>query len=166
MAELEEGYRWWLRYVIVPLVGGGGVIALIIAVIGNGQETRKAEEDTANLVADILDNPDPMPVTRRFWDCLLDNELLIRGATKRLTDDGLSIVMTSSHTDKSIRDEELSFRLSGPVRAEDKREKMLIPEGKTPKIVFHYSGIPYEVSTTVIENHKARFTIVKQGKNC
>jgi hypothetical protein len=33
----EKGYKWWLRYVIVPLIGGGGVIALIVALLGQSQ---------------------------------------------------------------------------------------------------------------------------------
>lgn len=27
----ESGLRWWLRYVIVPLLGGGGVIAILVS---------------------------------------------------------------------------------------------------------------------------------------
>src|SRR5205085_2080970 len=29
----ETGIKWWLRYVVVPLIGGGGVIAIIVALI-------------------------------------------------------------------------------------------------------------------------------------
>jgi hypothetical protein len=29
----ESGIKWWLRYVLVPLVGGGGVVALIVAAV-------------------------------------------------------------------------------------------------------------------------------------
>jgi len=29
----ENGIRWWLRWVIVPLCSGGGIIALLFAVI-------------------------------------------------------------------------------------------------------------------------------------
>jgi hypothetical protein len=29
----ESGVKWWIRYVAVPLVGGGGVIAIIVALI-------------------------------------------------------------------------------------------------------------------------------------
>ena len=31
MAESETGLKWWLRYVVVPLVGSGGIVALIVA---------------------------------------------------------------------------------------------------------------------------------------
>lgn len=31
--QLEHGFKWWLRYVIVPLVGGGGIIAVVVAKI-------------------------------------------------------------------------------------------------------------------------------------
>jgi hypothetical protein len=33
MTDSEDGYKWWLRYIIVPLVGGGGLVALLVAVI-------------------------------------------------------------------------------------------------------------------------------------
>jgi hypothetical protein len=29
MAEEEKGAKWWFRYVIVPIIGGGGIIALV-----------------------------------------------------------------------------------------------------------------------------------------
>jgi hypothetical protein len=35
MAEEEKGAKWWFRYVIVPIIGGGGIIALISS--HNGQ---------------------------------------------------------------------------------------------------------------------------------
>lgn len=31
--ESEKGIRWWLRYVVVPLVGSGGIVAVIVALI-------------------------------------------------------------------------------------------------------------------------------------
>jgi len=33
MTESEHGLKWWLRFVIVPLIGGGGLIAIVVAVI-------------------------------------------------------------------------------------------------------------------------------------
>ena len=33
----EKGYKWWLRYVVIPLIGGGGVIALIVALLSQPQ---------------------------------------------------------------------------------------------------------------------------------
>src|SRR5215471_15849221 len=31
MSDPESGYKWWIRYVIVPLIGGGSVVALLVA---------------------------------------------------------------------------------------------------------------------------------------
>lgn len=31
MPDSEAGYKWWVRYVVVPLIGGGGLIALFVA---------------------------------------------------------------------------------------------------------------------------------------
>ena len=36
MAEPEKGAKWWIRYVVVPLIGGGGVIAIAVALITRG----------------------------------------------------------------------------------------------------------------------------------
>ncbi len=33
MAEHESGWRWWLRYIVMPLVGSGGVIAIVVALV-------------------------------------------------------------------------------------------------------------------------------------
>jgi hypothetical protein len=33
MADNESGLKWWMRYVIVPIIGGGGVIAVVVAVM-------------------------------------------------------------------------------------------------------------------------------------
>ena len=30
MGEVESGVKWWLRYVLVPLIGGGGLVALVL----------------------------------------------------------------------------------------------------------------------------------------
>jgi hypothetical protein len=32
MAEEEKGVKWWLRHVLVPILGGGGIIALFVSV--------------------------------------------------------------------------------------------------------------------------------------
>lgn len=34
MGESEQGLKWWLRYVIVPLIGGGGLVAIVVAYLG------------------------------------------------------------------------------------------------------------------------------------
>jgi hypothetical protein len=31
MPESEKGIRWWMRYVIVPLLSGGGIVAILFA---------------------------------------------------------------------------------------------------------------------------------------
>lgn len=33
MTDTESGLKWWMRYVIVPLIGGSGVVAIIVALI-------------------------------------------------------------------------------------------------------------------------------------
>lgn len=41
MTKLESGYKWWIRYVIVPLIGGGGIIAIIVALLTQQAPTTK-----------------------------------------------------------------------------------------------------------------------------
>jgi hypothetical protein len=52
MAEIETGFRWWVRYVIVPIVGGGGVIAILVALLSQH-----------NTVQPKAQNADPTPTT-------------------------------------------------------------------------------------------------------
>jgi len=33
MADLEQGMKWWVRYLLVPLIGGGGLVAVVIALL-------------------------------------------------------------------------------------------------------------------------------------
>lgn len=33
MGDEEKGAKWWIRYVVVPLIGGGGIIAVVVALI-------------------------------------------------------------------------------------------------------------------------------------
>jgi hypothetical protein len=42
MAEEEKGAKWWFRYVIVPIIGGGGAIAVITAYIAKPSESTPA----------------------------------------------------------------------------------------------------------------------------
>ena len=76
--ELETGFKWWVRYVIVPLLGGGTIVTLIIALAKPGNNTQSppdARQQTAKkqyippkedpkLIS--TDHPDPkFPVDNR-----------------------------------------------------------------------------------------------------
>jgi len=39
MDEPEKGIKWWLRYVIVPILGTGGIIAVVVAVLSRPPST-------------------------------------------------------------------------------------------------------------------------------
>lgn len=41
MADNEIGFRWWLRFVVVPIVGGGGIVAIIVALLSRPDPTGK-----------------------------------------------------------------------------------------------------------------------------
>ena len=38
MPDEEIGWKWWIRYVVVPLIGGGGIIAIIVALLAGPTE--------------------------------------------------------------------------------------------------------------------------------
>jgi len=93
--------------------------------------------------------------------CLLNDAWVDKTGTT-LTRDGLKITMTRSHT--SSAPQNVSFRLSGPTR--DLGQKTLTPEGGGPEQLFLYRGVYYVVSTSFIDNERARFTVVQKGKKC
>ena len=33
MADQDSGYKWWIRYVLVPMIGGGGIVGLIYSAL-------------------------------------------------------------------------------------------------------------------------------------
>src|SRR5947208_3451342 len=71
MSDLETGWRWWTRHVIVPLLAGGGVIgavALYFRLNQPGQilESKRLTEiatssPSSSVVASITPTPTPTP---------------------------------------------------------------------------------------------------------
>lgn len=49
MSNSETGYKWWLRYVVVPLIGGGGIIAVIVALISRSPTEPPLQEGISQL---------------------------------------------------------------------------------------------------------------------
>lgn len=47
MSETEKGVRWWVRYVFVPLLGSGGIAALLIALIFKMDPSRSSKIEEA-----------------------------------------------------------------------------------------------------------------------
>ncbi len=64
MADSDSGYKWWIRYVLVPILGGGGVIALVVANINRPIPPQAAAPKT-NVVAPQQNTPTPAPVAPR-----------------------------------------------------------------------------------------------------
>lgn len=59
MADEERGAKWWIRYVIVPLIGGGGIIAVVVARMA--QPTIPRSADTGSEVVQPLRNEPKIP---------------------------------------------------------------------------------------------------------
>jgi hypothetical protein len=51
-SDKESGFRWWARYVIVPIIGGGGLIALMVAYVEHPHPIQVG--NSANQVATSL----------------------------------------------------------------------------------------------------------------
>jgi hypothetical protein len=48
----ETGAKWWLRYVVVPIIGGGGIIAIMVALItGRSSSTADQPSPTRAIIA-------------------------------------------------------------------------------------------------------------------
>jgi len=47
----EHGARWWFRYVVVPIIGGGGIVSLIVAWIGRVQAPLAPSPSAQQVVA-------------------------------------------------------------------------------------------------------------------
>ncbi len=65
-SDSETGWRWWLRYVIVPLIGSGGVVAIVVALImsrGNhsGSNALQSERDQKEYSQIVNHSPTPTP---------------------------------------------------------------------------------------------------------
>src|SRR5580704_9577056 len=55
----ETRLQWWMRYVVVPLVGGGGAIALVAAYIGRPPVSpAPAQQPTVNTSPQVSVKPD------------------------------------------------------------------------------------------------------------
>jgi hypothetical protein len=52
----ESGLKWWVRYVIVPIIGGGGVIAIVVAVIERTHVPNHLAEPTIQVQTDHKSN--------------------------------------------------------------------------------------------------------------
>jgi hypothetical protein len=60
----ETGLKWWLRYVFVPLIGGGGIIAIIAALISQPGATIKPAE-RASSTPTVVQKPEATPEVQR-----------------------------------------------------------------------------------------------------
>lgn len=53
-SELESGAKWWVRYVIVPVLGSGGLIAIIVGFMNRPQPTEVFSTDLPQMVTMTL----------------------------------------------------------------------------------------------------------------
>lgn len=60
--DKETGFRWWLRYVIVPLIGSGGIIAIVVAVINRpAPMPREQVKERNSPTQNPAQTPSPQP---------------------------------------------------------------------------------------------------------
>jgi hypothetical protein len=66
MADTETGLKWWVRYVIVPLIAGGGLVAIIVALLKPPDDRpRHVDQPKMNNLSGLPSPPAPTP-TRMF----------------------------------------------------------------------------------------------------
>lgn len=61
MASTEEGYRWWVRYVIVPLIAGGGLLAWLLSGSQSSNELPANHESESQIQSNPTPVPEPSP---------------------------------------------------------------------------------------------------------
>jgi len=61
--EKETGIKWWMRYVIVPLIGGAGVLGVFIAYIGKPPATPEKPSAQSQIVQAQSMQPQNVPST-------------------------------------------------------------------------------------------------------
>lgn len=63
-ANNETGVKWWIRYVVVPIIGGGGIVAIIVALLSGHP---KLDNSTLQ-----IDRHEEIPYSRSFREPRLD----------------------------------------------------------------------------------------------
>jgi len=81
MAEEEKGAKWWFRYVIVPIIGGGGAIAVITAYIAKPSESTPATSTVAAPQESHPEQPGTQPAKPSFTFNVDYDHRIIRGIT-------------------------------------------------------------------------------------
>ena len=51
MAQGDRGFYWWIRFVVVPLVGSGGLVAIIVALIIRPSTSSRQDRSSGQIVA-------------------------------------------------------------------------------------------------------------------
>jgi len=46
MSDSESGFNWWIRYVIIPLIGSGGIAAVVVAIINRPPNQQPATQSS------------------------------------------------------------------------------------------------------------------------
>lgn len=57
MASDELGYKWWIRYVAIPLIGGGGLIGLWLAL--SSKPSQSPATDSTQIVSSKHEQSEP-----------------------------------------------------------------------------------------------------------
>jgi hypothetical protein len=63
VADTETGLKWWVRYVIVPLIAGGGLVAIIVALLKPADDRPR---DGGRSTVDVDKEPrPPLPLSEK-----------------------------------------------------------------------------------------------------
>jgi hypothetical protein len=68
MPDSEGGLKWWLRYVIVPVIGGGGIIAIWVSVREHPSAPAAAPQNVTSSTLPNNSKPNAEHPPNRFDD--------------------------------------------------------------------------------------------------
>ena len=55
MTDKEKGFKWWLRYIIVPLIAGSGLVTIFITLMGRNEPDPRPSNPTISISDDVRD---------------------------------------------------------------------------------------------------------------
>ena len=69
MAELEEGWKWWLRYIIVPVIAGSGLIGIVVTLLvkqnsANSERAISSQRSVADVQSETKKRDDAIRALR------------------------------------------------------------------------------------------------------
>jgi len=66
MADTESGAKWWFRYVIVPILGGSGVVAITVAALIQHDRSKAEQAQSKPTISSPQSVEPDLPTDKRY----------------------------------------------------------------------------------------------------